>query len=219
MIKAIIFDLDGTLIDSETFYVDGTREWLLRCGINIDFKTASGIIGKTMEETYDYLSKLSGIDVKEIIKKNTEYFTIINPLVFSEVVFEDVKENLKQLKKNGLKICICSMSPRDYIKEFIEECSLNEYIDYYLSGDECNNTKPDPEIYNKTISELGLSPKEVLVVEDAPSGLQAAKASGAYVVARNDAKFGLNQEDALYILEDLSELSTIIMEINNGKYD
>ena len=58
-----------------------------------------------------------------------------------------------------------------------------------------------------------------MIVEDAPSGLKAGKDSGAYVVARNDAKFGLNQEDALYILEDLKELSTIIMEINNGKYD
>ena len=64
-----------------------------------------------------------------------------------------------------------------------------------------------------------MNKKDVLIVEDAPSGLKAGKDSGAYVVARNNAKFGLNQDNALYILEDLKELTTIIMEINNGKYD
>lgn len=218
MLKAIIFDLDGTLIDSETYYVEGTREWLSKCGIDIDFKTISSIIGKTMEETYSYLSKISGLEEEKVIFENTRYFAETNPLVFSKLIFKDVKKCLSKLKKMKLIICICSMSPREYIKQFVDECELNDYIDYYISGEECSNTKPDPEIYNTTINKLDLLPKEVLIVEDAYSGIKAAKSSGAYVVARNSAKIGVNQKDALYVLEDLKELNTIIMEINNGKH-
>lgn len=219
MIKAIIFDLDGTLIDSETFYVNGTIEWLSKCGIEVDFKTASGIIGKTMEDTYLYVSKISGLSIKDIEQKNNEYFTITNPLNFKNLLFNDVKKCFAELKRNNYKICICSMSPKEYINKFVNECNLNEYVDIFFSGDECHNTKPDPEIYNKAINELELSPREVLIVEDAYSGIQAGIASGAYVVARNDTKFGINQNDALCILEDLVELNRIIMEINNGKHD
>ena len=219
MIKAVLFDLDGTLIDSESHYVNGTIKWLSRCGVNIDFITASGIIGKTMEDTYSYISKVSGLEINEIINKNTDYFLNEDPLEFKKVLFNDVKKCFMELKKQGIKIIICSMSPHGYIKNCINECELNEYVDNYYSGDNCKYTKPNPEIYIKAINELKLNNKEVLIVEDAPSGLKAGKDSGAYVVARNDAKFGLNQEDALYVLEDLKELSTIIMEINNGKYD
>ena len=219
MIKAVLFDLDGTLIDSESYYVNGTIEWLSRCGINIDFKTASKIIGLTMEDTYSYIAKVSGLDLKIVLDKNNSYFLNENPLDFKKLIFRDVKKCFEELKKQNLKISICSMSPYDYIKDFIEECGLTEYVDSFYSGDDCKYTKPNPEIYIKAITDLKLNKKEILIVEDAPSGLKAGKDSGAYVVARNDAKFGLNQDDALYILEDLKELSTIIMEINNGKYD
>lgn len=219
MIKAVIFDLDGTLIDSESHYVNGTIEWLSNCGIKTDYFEICKIIGITMEDTYAFIEKYSGLDRSLIIEKNTEYFTKINPLDFRKLLFDDVKQCLINLKKQGIKISICSASPKDYIKQFIDECGLNDYIDSYYSGDECINSKPNPEIYNKAISQLNIKPKDVLIVEDAPAGIESAKGSGAYVVARNDAKFGLNQDDALFIFNDLKELDTIILEINNGKYD
>ena len=172
-----------------------------------------------MEDTYSTIAKFSGLDRSTIIEKNTEYFSKINPLDFNKVLFKDVIPCFKKLKKLNLKLCICSMSPKEYIKKFIDDCHLNEYINEYLSGDECTHTKPDPEIYNNMISKLGLDKKEVLIVEDAESGLTSGKKSGAYVVGRNGAKFGFNQSNALCLFEDLKELSTIIMEINNGKYD
>lgn len=219
MIKAVIFDLDGTLFDSESHYVNGTIDWLSSLNINIDFKTGCGIIGKTMDDTYSYIESISGLNRNLIIQKNTEYFSKINPLNFKKALFDDVKPCFKYLKDNNIKICICSMSENNYIKKFINECELNDYVDEYLSGYDCINTKPDPEIYNTMISKLNLDKKEVLIVEDAESGLKAGKNSGAYVVGRNSAKFGFNQKDALCLFEDLKELNTIIMEINNGKYD
>ena len=219
MIKAILFDLDGTLADSETYYVNGTIKWLSKKGVNIDFKTASGIIGLNMDETYEYISKISGFSKEEIKKVNEDFFSKEDPLKYNEVLFNDVIKCFEELKKQNIKICICSMSPRLYVERFIKECNLNEYIDMYISDDDCRKPKPSPEIYIKAINYLGITPKEAVVVEDAPNGIKAGIGSGAYVIARNGAKFGLNQEGALCILEDLSELFTIIMEINNGKYD
>lgn len=218
-IKAILFDLDGTLFDSETHYVNGTIDWLSRYNVHITFEEASKIIGKTMEETYEIIQKASGLDLDTIIKTNTKYFKEENSIDFNKLLFKDVRPCFSKLHKQGYKICICSMSPANYIKQFIDECNLNEYVDFYISGYDCKHTKPDPEIYNITIDKLKLDRKEVLIVEDATSGLEAGRRSGAYVIGRNDAKFGINQDDAMYVFEDLEELDTIIEEINHGKYD
>ena len=206
MSKAILFDLDGTLIDSESYYVKQTYEFVLKYNDKISIEDIYPIIGLTMEDTYTYVSVLCH---KDITTEYDKHF-MDNPFSFKEVIFPDVRDCLKKLKDNKFIIGICSMSPYGYVKQFVEECDLKDYVDYYIGGDKCKHNKPDPEIYLCALDVLKLNKNDVIVVEDAYSGIEAGKSAGLKVIARDASRFGINQGSADIIIKDLNELIEII---------
>lgn len=213
MLKACLFDLDGTLIDSERYYQDGTYFWIARKGIKINKEDIFGIIGKDEKGTYDFLSKVTGLSYEECKKNNDHYFRYENPLSFKKYLYDDVTRALKQLKEKGLLIAICSMSPYEYIKQCLKECDLEEYVDYCVSGIDVKNNKPSPDIYLNALKTLNVNSDEAIVIEDAQSGIEAGKAAGMKVIARDASRFNIDQSKADYILEDFEKLSKIIYEV------
>ena len=87
-----------------------------------------------------------------------------------------------KLKSEGYKLALASNSVRITIDMMMEKADLKKYLDFTLSNQDVQKSKPDPEIYNVAIKKLGLSPKECLIVEDNINGINAAKASGANVL-------------------------------------
>jgi HAD superfamily hydrolase (TIGR01509 family) len=81
-----------------------------------------------------------------------------------------------------MKVAVCSNSIHDTIDVIMRKADLMGYLDFFLSNQDVTHAKPDPEIYNKAISMMGLHPQECLIVEDNPNGLLAAKRSGAHVM-------------------------------------
>jgi len=86
-----------------------------------------------------------------------------------------------RLKKKGYRLCVCSNAIRKSVHLMLEKSDLLKYMEFVLSNEDIKNPKPHPEMYHAAIKKLGLSPTEVLIVEDAPHGIAAAKASGAHV--------------------------------------
>jgi len=210
MLKAVLFDLDGTLINSEEYYINGTYEWISKLDSEVKREDLFPLIGKDEDSTYKFLEGISGIAYDTCKKENEKYFFVEHPINFKELLFDDVKDTFKYLKEKGLRIAICSMSPYNYIKQFVEECDLTTYVDYYISGADCKHNKPDPEIYLKALDFLHISADEALVVEDAPVGISSGLAAGVRVIARDDSRFKLDQSKAELVLEDLRKLNTII---------
>ncbi len=89
---------------------------------------------------------------------------------------------LSRLKLEGYKLAVASNSIRNTVQIMMEQSALLGYLDFYLSNQDVKLGKPDPEIYTKAIQDLGLSPQECLIVEDNQKGIQAAKASGAWLM-------------------------------------
>lgn len=210
MLKAILFDLDGTLIDSEEYYKSGTYTWIKRKGIDVNIEDIYSIIGLSIEDTYKKIVEITGLEYDDVKRTNENYFNKECPLDFNEWIFPETKDTFKMLKDKGLKIAICSMSPTFYIKKFGDDTGLSEYIDYYISGEECKNTKPDPEIYLKALKELNILPSEAIVVEDAKSGILAGKAAGIKVIARDASRYKIDQSKADLIIKDLNDLENIL---------
>lgn len=209
MINAILFDLDGTLIDSEAFYIEETYKYVLKHNKLIEKKDCFGIIGLTMSKTYEYVSKLANLDYETTKKEYDQHF-LDNKIVFKDLLYEDVKDCFIKLKNKNIKIGICSMSKESYVIKCIKECGLEEYVDYYIGGDKCKHNKPDPEIYLRALDVLKLDKKSVIVVEDATTGIKAGKDAGLYVVARDASRFNMKQDLADIIIKDLKELIKII---------
>lgn len=219
MIKAVFCDLDGTLIDSEKYYMDGTITFMKEFGFSKDQSEIYKIIGTTMDETYNILEKCLDYKVSrdKIIEANENYFTKVKPLDYRKIIFSDVKETLKKFKEKGFKLALCSQSNIKILKKFIEECELEGFFGYVESGEDIARPKPFPDIYLNALQYFGLDACQVLVYEDSELGIKAGKDGGFKVVARKDDRYGVNQKNADYIVNNINDLFVLVENLNNEK--
>lgn len=180
-IKAIIFDLDGVLVDAREFHYDALNNSLAKFGYNI-----------TREE---HLSTFDGLPTNKKLKMLTEkkglppeYYNSIWKGKQEETIKilknlqsdHRIIEILKELQKK-YKIVVCSNSIRESTKMMLLKRGFLEYIDFFLSNQDINNPKPSCEIYLTSMIKLGLKPKECLIIEDSHIGRQSAIDSGGHL--------------------------------------
>lgn len=204
MVKAILFDMDGVLIDSETFYMNGTYEWMKAVGYTGTFDELCKIVGTTMQRTHEMLTEMLDhrFQLDEVVVMNETYFEE-HPLDYKSLKKEGVIETLSALKEAGYKIAICSSSPMSNIKHVIEVCGFTPYLDFVVSGEQFTHSKPHPEIYLHAAEVLNVLPSECLVVEDSEYGIQAGLSAGMEVLALEDKKIPNNQSKATKIINSL----------------
>lgn len=183
-IKAVLFDMDGVLVDAKDWHYEALNEALALFGVEISrydhLHTFDGLPTKVKlqmlgeqffipEELYSFINELK--------QKNT--MRIINEKCHPTFQHEYA---LSRLKSEGYRIAVCSNSIRKTIETMMEKTELLPYIDRIISNEEVKRAKPDPEMYQKAIQAFTLRPEECLVVEDNPNGIKAGRDSGAYVL-------------------------------------
>jgi HAD superfamily hydrolase (TIGR01509 family) len=180
-IKAVIFDMDGVLIDAKDWHYEALNK-------------ALGLYGMEISR-YDHLVTYDGLPTKKKLEMLTlerglprGLHTFINDIkqqYTMELIFTRCKPKfyheyaLSKLRSDGYRLAVCSNSIRKTIEVMMEKAALEEYLEFMLSNEDVTNAKPDPEIYTKAIERLGLQPEECLVVEDNEKGIRAARDSGA----------------------------------------
>lgn len=209
MIKAILFDMDGTLVDSERYYTEMSYKWLCQYNV-VDKKEIYKIVGLNMDDTYKTMSLLSGLSYDETKKSYDEYFGM-HPMDYNDYLFDDVRDVLPKL--HDYKLAVCTLSSRWMLDKFINDCSLNCF-DLLLSDDDVKNPKPSPDIYLKAIERLGVNRDETLVIEDSSTGIKAGKNAGICTLARDSSRFFVDQSEADYIFDDLHGVLNILNEKN-----
>lgn len=209
MIKAILFDMDGTLVDSERYYTKMSYRWALQYR-DVDKRDIYQIVGANMDKTYRIMSKLAGLSYDETKKSYDEYFGM-HPMDYNDYLFDDVRDVLPKLF--DYKLAICTLSSRDMLDKFIDDCGLNCF-DLLLSDEDVKNPKPSPDIYLKAIERLGVNRDETLVIEDSSTGIKAGKNAGICTLARDGSRFFIDQSEADYIFDDLNEVLNILNEKN-----
>ncbi len=207
MIEAILFDMDGVLVDSEMYYMIGIHEWMTEAGYEGTLESLFILIGQSAEKTYETLRGLlqQRYSVEEIEQMNQRYFDK-NPLNYRTILKNSVREVLMEAKSLGLKVGLCSSSPLVAIQAMIRDCHLGAYFDIVVSGEQFNESKPNPEIYLYAAQNIGVEPNNCLVVEDSAIGIEAGCRAGMNVLALKDERFSLNQEKALKQMDDLKEI-------------
>lgn len=183
MIKAILFDLDGVLVNMPRGHYEALNKTLGLFGARISedehmqhfngLPTRKKVTelerqGRLPGGLVEFINTIKQINTKEIIPK----YCVPD---YSKIIL------LKHLKQMGYKLACCSNSVRETLHLMLQSAQIYEYFDLIIGNDEIKRPKPDPEIYLRTFEVLGLQPKECIIVEDAPHGIAAAKASGAYV--------------------------------------
>lgn len=209
--KAVLFDMDGVLIDSETFYMNGTFEWMQAVGYTGTFEELCKIVGTTMQRTHEMLTDMleHRFSMDEVIAMNETYFEQ-HPLDYGNLKKEGVIETLSSLKEAGYKVALCSSSPMSNIKHVIEVCGFEPYLDFVVSGEQFTHSKPHPEIYLHAAEVLGVKPQECVVVEDSEYGIQAGVSAGMVVLALEDKKIPNNQSKATEIIRSLKVVKELV---------
>lgn len=182
MIKAIIFDLDGVLVDAREIHYEALNGSLAKYGFTITRdEHLSTYDGLGTKKKLNMLSEKKGLPVElhnEIWKgKQKETFNVLRQLKPNYRIIEV----LKKLKGDGYRIAVCSNSIRESTKLMLLKSGFLEYVDFYLSNEDVINMKPSPEMYMRAMITLGLTPKECVLVEDSHIGRQSAIDSGGHL--------------------------------------
>lgn len=183
-IKAVIFDMDGVLIDAKDWHYEALNKALKLFGLEIS--------------RYDHLVTFDGLPTKDKLKMLSiesnlpeslhDFINEMKQIYTMEIVYAKCKPTfyhqfaLSNLKKEGYKLAVGSNSIKNTIQVMMEKSGLLEYLEFFLSNQDVRKGKPDPEMYINAIQRLGFRPEECLIVEDNPNGLKAAFASGAHVL-------------------------------------
>lgn len=204
--KAIIFDMDGVLFDTEAFYYKRRELYLAEHGIYIRHIPKSYFIGGNMKQVW-YKILGDDYDKWDVPALQVGYLQHKkdHPLPYKDLIFPDVKKTLSSLRAKGYKIGLASSSMKADILRALEENDLSSYFQVTLSGEEFAETKPHPEIYLTACAQLGVAPADALIIEDSEKGIAAGKAAGATVWAIRDTRFGLNQEEADKKVDNLTQ--------------
>ena len=184
MIKLIIFDLDGVLIDAKKIHYEALNLALAKVNQNliIDWSDHLSIYdGLKTSQKLELLSKNKGLSPSfydQIWKEKQEYTeSMLDKLNYNENIYNC----LHYLKSQGYIIACCSNSIANTINKSLEKIKTLDFFDLILSNEDVVNSKPHPEMYWQAMSKFRIYPEETMIIEDSPHGLKAARSSGAHV--------------------------------------
>lgn len=213
--EAVIFDMDGVLVDTEYFYVQELRAFSREFEIPVTEEELMGQVGNSHQAftrmIHDWFGRIGRGDLspEETLdtylewagKRDYDYRALLNP---------GVAETIDGLKKRGVRVALASSSRMENILNVLDECGLSGRFDPIVSGEQFVESKPEPDIYLHTIDLLGLPASSCCCVEDSVPGITAGKRAGLFVVAKREERFGFSQDSADAVIDtipDLLELS------------
>lgn len=188
-IKAVLFDLDGVLVDAREWHYEALNKALGLFGYAISRDEHDGVYnGLPTRKKLVRLSEERALPaaLHDFISEMKQAYTMHYIHNHAKPSF-DKQIMLKRLRQNGLKLGVCSNAIRVSVEMMLEKALIKDYFDLILSNQDVDNNKPHPEIYLKAMELLEVKPEETIIVEDNPHGVEAARGSGAKVIVVPDA--------------------------------
>ena len=181
-VKAIIFDMDGVLIDSEQMHIQSGMDVLGKLGVKLTQEDIEQLLGMTDMDAYGYVIKKYGIAKKPMDLGDEREGIYLKMAEESLGTFPNATWLLKQLF-GKYTLALTTSGSLLTVNQMFQRFGWKKYFKVVVTREDVRNGKPDPEPYIKTIQMLGLKPSECIVVEDSLHGIESAKAAGAMVIA------------------------------------
>ena len=216
MIKAIIFDMDGLMIDSERVTFECYQEGLKDMNLTMDEKFYKTLLGKPVKGIYQRFYDVYGNDfpienvIQDVHQLMAERFETEGVPVKKGLV-----ELLHYLKDNNYKTIVATSSNRDRVDKILAQAKITEFFDDSICGDEVTKGKPNPEVFLKSCQKLGVNVDEAIVLEDSEAGIQASYDANIKVICIPDMKYPEKQyeEKTFKILKDLTEVTAYLKSL------
>lgn len=187
-VDAIIFDMDGVLIDAREWHYEALNRALGLFGFGISrYEHLTAFDGLPTSKKLDLLSMERGLprELHEFIAELKQTYTLetVHARCKPQFIHEFA---LSRLKAAGYKLAVASNSIRETVQLMMMKANLDQYLELQLSNQDVSRPKPDPEIYLTAMARLAVEPSRCLVVEDNENGVRAAAACGAHVMVVRD---------------------------------
>lgn len=207
MIKAVIFDMDGVIIDSEGVYLQYQLEFARKKNPDVKIEQLFPMVGATKKESWEVLRKaINNGQTWEELREEFRQRDIYSEINYRKLFRPEVEETLEQLKRDGYRLALASSTHLELVERVLKENGIEHYFEAVVSGNQFKRSKPDPEIYLYTSKKLELSPEECLAVEDSTIGITAAHRAGMKIAAVTDQRYRFDQSLADYHLERVKDV-------------
>ena len=220
MLQAIIFDMDGVIVDTEFLEYDLQAQFIESIKEHNRTLTPlerAEVVGKGLSEIPEILKKLSGssLSLEEIKQRYFDFFKqLFNSVDYRSIFRADILKIIEFAKQHRIELAVASSSRLEHIQNILTECDIIQHFDFIVSGEQFERSKPDPTIYRYTLKKLGIEAQSAVAIEDSFFGIQAAQAAGIPVIAYEEKRMHIDQSHAEYCGKNMLEILAIIKQLH-----
>jgi len=210
VLKALIFDFDGLILDTETPEFDVLQKLYAEFGCELSIESWGQIIGGSDAATFDPVADLERLTGRSLDRQSIRdrWRRQADALIERNPILPGVTEILDEARRLGMKLAVASSSPHEWVDAHLTRLGLFDRFETVVCSDDVSRTKPSPELFLLALSRLNVRADEAVVFEDSPNGVKAARAAGIFVVAvPNPLTAQLTFEGENLRLRSLAELS------------
>ncbi|MHB9781750.1 HAD family hydrolase [Streptococcus sp. 10F2] len=217
-LKAIIFDMDGVIVDTEYYDFQLQKNFIEKSNPDIRIEDAEllQIVGTSYDRLYGLLQKFIGKQFtleeieKEYLAFSTEHYKNLD---YQKLFRKDIKLIIQFAKANNIKLAVASSSMYQHIREVLENCTIFQIFDVIESGENFKESKPNPEIYYSVLEKLSLSAENCIAIEDSYSGIEASTTAGIPTIGYYDSRLPRFNAKANWRVENMRQVYDIITNL------
>ncbi|WP_026891724.1 HAD family hydrolase [Lacrimispora aerotolerans] len=213
MIQAVIFDMDGVLIDSEGVYLNYQLAFARTKNPAVTMEQLYPMVGATKKDSWEVVERaVNNGQTWEELRSEFRKKDIYEEIDYRKLYRKEATEVLNTLKSEGYKLALASSTHLELVERVLVENGIRDLFETVVSGNQFKKSKPDPEIYLHTASCLGVKPEECLAVEDSTIGITAAHRAGMKIAAVIDERYGFDQSLADYRLPRVKDVLEVVKQ-------
>lgn len=213
MIQAVIFDMDGVLIDSEGVYLDYQLAFARTKNPAVTMEQLYPMVGATKKDSWEVVERaVNNGQTWEELRSEFRKKDIYEEIDYRKLYRKEATEVLNTLKSEGYKLALASSTHLELVERVLVENGIRDLFETVVSGNQFKKSKPDPEIYLHTASCLGVKPEECLAVEDSTIGITAAHRAGMKIAAIIDERYGFDQSLADYRIPGVKDVLEVVKQ-------